>query len=220
MHDHTPASVEEAPAGPRWLLVYLVFVASGFAALLYQVVWQRVLFSIYGINIESVTVVVTAFMLGLGFGSLAGGALSRDPRRRVLRWFAVVEAGIGVFGLLSLDLFRVVGQATLDRSPWVTGALTFALLLLPTLLMGATLPLLVAHLVRRSGNVGQSVGTLYFVNTLGAALASTAAVTHFLPHLALTGTVRAAAALNLLAAGVVAFHDLRARPLSLQGSTP
>ncbi len=59
------------------------FLASGFAALIYQVVWQRVLFAVFGINIEAVTVVVTAFLLGLGFGSLLGGHLSRNrsPRR-------------------------------------------------------------------------------------------------------------------------------------------
>ena len=61
-------------------MIWLVFFLSGFAALLYQIVWQRALFAIYGINIESVTMVVTAFMLGLGLGSLAGGALSKDPQ--------------------------------------------------------------------------------------------------------------------------------------------
>src|ERR1700704_2786353 len=55
----------------RWL--YLLFFVSGFPALIYQIVWQRALFAIYGVNIESVTVVVSAFMLGLGLGSLAGG---------------------------------------------------------------------------------------------------------------------------------------------------
>src|SRR2546427_2232945 len=56
---------------PGWLCV--LFFLSGFPALLYQVVWQRALFTIYGVNIESVTVVVSAFMLGLGLGSLVGG---------------------------------------------------------------------------------------------------------------------------------------------------
>ncbi len=56
---------------PLWL-VYPIFFLSGFAAILYQIVWQRALFTIYGTSVESVTIVVTAFMLGLGFGSLAG----------------------------------------------------------------------------------------------------------------------------------------------------
>src|SRR5262249_62138191 len=116
--------------------------------------------------------VVPAFMLGLGLGSLAGGALSKDPRRPVLVLFSLVEAAIGLFGVTSLALFRAVGSATLTLSPALTACVTFALVLVPTMLMGGTLPLLVAHEVRASGNVGRSGGTLYFVNTLGSALAS------------------------------------------------
>ena len=56
---------------------YLLFFLSGFPALLYQIVWQRALFTLYGVNIESVTMIVTVFMLGLGLGSLAGGRLSQ-----------------------------------------------------------------------------------------------------------------------------------------------
>src|SRR6185503_11280425 len=103
----------------------LVFLASGFAALLYQVVWQRSLYAIYGINIESVTVVVTAFMLGLGLGSLAGGAVSRDPRRPALLLFSIVELGIAAFGLLSLPLFRAIGRLTLQMPPVGTALVTF-----------------------------------------------------------------------------------------------
>ncbi len=80
--------------------IYAVFLLSGFAALLYQIVWQRALYAIYGINVESVTMVVTAFMLGLGLGSLGGGVVSKDPKRPVLLMFSLVELGIGLFGAL------------------------------------------------------------------------------------------------------------------------
>jgi predicted membrane-bound spermidine synthase len=176
--------------------VYAIFVVSGFSALLYQVVWQRALYAIYGINVESVTVIVTAFMLGLGVGSLAGGAVSKNPRRPALLLFALVELGIGAFGALSLALFRAVGALTLAWGPVSTAGVTFLLVLVPTTLMGATLPLLVAHAVRASGNVGRSVGALYFVNTLGSALASLAAVFCLLGALGMSRTVALAAALN------------------------
>jgi len=185
------------------LAVFFVFFLSGFAALVYQVVWQRSLFSIYGINLESVTVIVTAFMLGLGLGSLAGGALSKEPRRPVLLLFAAVEASIGAFGLVSLPLFHRVGEATLSLPPLATAGVTFLLVLAPTLLMGSTLPLLTAHLVRRSGNVGKSVGALYFVNTLGSALASVAAVALLLPRLGQARAVLVAAVVNWVAAAIV-----------------
>jgi spermidine synthase len=177
--------------------IYAVFLLSGFAALLYQVVWQRALYAIYGINIESVTMVVTAFMLGLGVGSVAGGIVSKDPKRPVLLMFSLVELGIGLFGAVSLSVFHAVGEATLGMSAVPTFFVTFLLVLIPTLLMGSTLPLLVAHLVRSSKNVGKSVGTLYFVNTLGSAFASAAAVLFVMKRAGLNGTVHAAAVLNI-----------------------
>jgi spermidine synthase len=182
--------------------IYSAFLTSGFAALLYQVVWQRALFAIYGINVESVTMVVTAFMLGLGLGSIAGGAVSRSPSRPVLLLFSMVELGIGIFGMVSLAVFYAVGNATLGMSAVGTFIVTFLLVLFPTLLMGSTLPLLVAHLVRSSNNVGRTVGTLYFVNTLGSAFASAAAVLGILAHAGQSGSVRVAAGLNFLVAAM------------------
>lgn len=182
---------------PSRAWIYLVFFLSGFAALLYQIVWQRALYAIYGINIESVTMVVTAFMLGLGLGSLAGGEVSKDAKRPVLLMFSLVELGIGLFGAVSLGVFHAVGRVTLGMSTVGTFFVTFFLVLVPTLLMGSTLPLLVAHLVRSSGNVGKSVGTLYFVNTLGSAFASAASVLFIMGRAGQLGSVRVAAALNV-----------------------
>lgn len=178
-------------------LLYGVFLASGFAALIYQVVWQRALFAIYGVNIESVTIVVSAFMLGLGIGSFGGGKLSAQPGRNLLRWFGGIELCIGAFGALSLPIFRSIGDLTAGASAPAVFALSFALIVLPTTLMGATLPLLVAHAVRLSGNVGRSVGMLYFVNTLGSALASFATATLLLGMFGQQRTVWLATALNV-----------------------
>lgn len=233
MHTDTSSPTEatsrsENAGGPSRLWLYVVFLASGFAALLYQVVWQRALYAIYGINIESVTMVVTAFMLGLGLGSLAGGAISKDKTRPVLLMFAAVEGGIGLFGVVSLAVFHAVGNATLAMSPLMTGIVTFLLVLVPTMLMGGTLPLLVGYLVRSSGNVGKSVGTLYFVNTLGSAFASAAAALHLLGHFGQGGTVRIAAAMNFLVCAVAFVQHRRlaatpaaspATPASPEGET-
>jgi predicted membrane-bound spermidine synthase len=182
---------------PGRLWIYVVFLLSGFAALLYQIVWQRALYAIYGINIESVTMVVTAFMLGLGVGSLVGGVVSKDAKRPVLLYFSLVELGIGLFGLVSLSVFHAVGNVTLGMSALPTFFVTFLLVLVPTVLMGSTLPLLVAHLVRENKNVGKSVGTLYFVNTLGSAFASAASVLFILGRAGQSGSVRIAALLNV-----------------------
>ncbi len=191
--------------------IYPVFLLSGFAALVYQVVWQRALFEIYGLNSESVAMVVTVFLLGLGVGSLAGGALSRDPGRRVLLLFALIELGIGLFGFVSLPLIRTVGSWTLRLSPLGTSLVAFALMLAPTTLMGATLPLLVAHRVRASANVGASVAALYAVNTLGSALASLVAALWLLGTLGQANSTRLAAVVNVTVALAVLAQHRRTR---------
>ncbi len=113
-------------------LVYSVFLVSGSAALIYQVVWQRALFAVYGVNIESVTVVVTAFMLGLGVGSFAGGRLANRPGAPLLTWFGLIELAIAAYGASSLWLVARVGSATAGAGAFATFGLTLLLVLLPT----------------------------------------------------------------------------------------
>jgi len=183
---------------------YALFFASGFPALLYQIVWQRSLFTIYGVNIQSVTVIVTVFMLGLGLGSLAGGRLSALPGLNVLRAFGLIELGIGSFGAFSLILFHYVERFTAGASTSSTAIVTFLLLLIPTLLMGSTLPLLVEYLVRETENVGESVGSLYSVNTFGSAVACFVASAYLMRALGQSRSIHAAAAIN----GVVGISAL------------
>lgn len=191
--------------------VYILFFFSGFPALIYQIVWQRSLFEIYGVNIESVTIVVTAFMLGLGLGSLFGGYLSKMPQVPLLMVFGVVELGIAAYGLVSLKVFHTVAIFTAGHSTLTTGAVSFLLVLLPTILMGATLPLLVEHLVRASSNVGHSVGILYFVNTLGSAAACFLAVVVLMRALGQSGSVRVAAFINIVIGCLILLMYFRTR---------
>jgi spermidine synthase len=177
---------------------YLLFFTSGCPALLYQIVWERVLFTIYGVNIQSVTMIVTVFMLGLGLGSLAGGKLSRRLGANVVRAFAFIELSIGAFGLVSLTIFHWVARFTAGAPIAATGVVAFLLLLIPTLLMGSTLPLLVEHFVQRTGNIGESIAALYSVNTLGSALACYAAALFVMRRLGEAGSVRLAVGLNLV----------------------
>jgi predicted membrane-bound spermidine synthase len=193
--------------------LYPVFFVSGFAAILYQLVWQRSLFRLLGTSMESVTMVVTAFMLGLGLGSLAGGTISEKSRRPLAVLFGLVELGIGAFGLISMPLFTWMASVTSGARGAEIGVIAFGAVLVPTLFMGATLPILVASLVRRSGNVGRSVGMLYFINTLGSAAGSLLAGIWILGALGQDRAVMAAAVLNLLAAaGVLAAHAASRRP--------
>jgi predicted membrane-bound spermidine synthase len=193
-------------------LLYAVFLLSGFAAILYQLVWQRSLFRLLGTSSESVTMVVTAFMLGLGLGSLAGGAVTVRTKWALPVIFGLVELGIGAFGLISMPLFAWIASFTSGAAGLTIGMIAFVAVLIPTLFMGGTLPILVAYLVRRSGNVGKSVGFLYFINTLGSAIGSLAASLWILGRLGQAGSVLLAASLNLaVAAGVIGLHLLHRR---------
>ncbi|HEY6444126.1 MAG TPA: fused MFS/spermidine synthase [Candidatus Acidoferrales bacterium] len=193
-----------------WL--YVLFFISGFPALIYQIVWQRALFAIYGINVESVTVVVSAFMLGLGVGSLLGGYISEKPGVPLLAIFGFAELGVSAYGISSLHLFHRVANMTGGLSTVQTGLIAFVLVVIPTALMGATLPLLVEHVVRVSGNVGRSVGVLYFVNTLGSATACIVAGKVSMRHLGMSASVVSAAAINAtIGITVLAYHVRRGR---------
>jgi predicted membrane-bound spermidine synthase len=188
---------------------YLLFFLSGFPALLYQIVWQRTLFTLYGVNIESVTMIVTVFMLGLGLGSLAGGWLSARKGIRLLLAFGLIEFSVGTFGAASLWIFHRIGSFTAGASTIATGCIAFALLLVPTMLMGSTLPLLVEHFVRRNGNIGESVGLLYSVNTLGSATACFAAAFLLMRLLGESGSVRLAVCFNLFVGAAALLLQLR-----------
>jgi predicted membrane-bound spermidine synthase len=190
-------------------LVFL-FIISGTAALIYQICWQRLLFEGFGVDIESVTIVVSTFMLGLGLGALAGGELGDRFPSHVVPMFAMIELATGAFGACSPHLIRSISAATVNGSLAAIAAVNFGLLLIPTTLMGATLPILVTHVVRRYQNLGVSVGVLYFANTLGAAFG--AGFTGFvaLYHFGLTSTIYIAAALNA-AVGAAVWFWLRPR---------
>ena len=165
----TPGERSAVFASLGWLS--FLFLVSGFAALIYQIVWQRVMFSAFGVNIESITVIVSLFMFGLGLGSLVGGVIARKYPGRAPLLFLICELCIGLFGLASIPLIKAVSRATLHGSLAEVSLAIFALLCIPTMLMGATLPILVSHLFRYNRNVGRSVGLLYCINTVGSALA-------------------------------------------------
>ena len=203
-------ALPSASAHTRLLCVLFFF--SGFPALIYQLVWQRSLFRIFGVNIESVTIIVTAFMLGLGVGALAGGWLSARRNVALLPLLATIEGLTALFGLVSLTVFEHTGRIVLGASLPVTALVTLGLVIVPTLLMGASLPVLVGHLVQRSGDTGGTVGLLYHVNTLGAGAGCLACAVLLFPLLGMTGAVRVGVAFNVLVAAgalVAHFRELR-----------
>jgi predicted membrane-bound spermidine synthase len=196
--DLSSASLPASAQPARTRLIHALFFFSGFPALIYQLTWQRSLFRIFGVNTESVTIVVTAFMLGLGLGSLAGGWITRYRKIDALLLLGVIELATAAFGVGSLALFEQVGQLALHWSLPAAAAVNLLLVIVPTLLMGATLPILISHVARITGAIGSAVGTLYYVNTLGAGVACLLCVAVIFPFSGMHAAVWIAAAINVV----------------------
>ena len=170
---HVRCSSLDPSVGLRATLVALFF-ASGFVALLYQVIWQRLLGLVTGLDLYAVTLIVAVFMLGMGLGSVAGGALAdRLQARSLLRMFAAAEIIVAMFALVSKPLYHdlLYGlAAALAGPPTLLAVAAASTLLVPTFFMGVTLPLLSKALSESVDAASLRIGSLYGWNTLGAAM--------------------------------------------------
>jgi spermidine synthase/MFS family permease len=198
----------------------LLFFLSGATGLVYELLWVRVLYQTFGSTIQSVTTVVAAYMGGLGLGAwLIGRRADRHPRPAAL--YGWLEIAIGVFGVVSPLVLALVhalylgiaGGLGLGGAPSV--ALRFGLaalvLLIPTTLMGGTLPVLArAFMGDRRDELQRSVGRLYGLNTLGAVAGTALAGFFLIEYVGIRWSLWATAAVNF-ALGAVAIRW--ARPL-------
>jgi spermidine synthase len=195
--------------GTRFALLLGCFLLSGFAALLYQTAWTRELSFVFGTSELAVAAVLAAYMGGLALGAAAAARYALHLRRPVLA-YGLLELAIAVSALLVPSGIRGInavyvgllgGASELPQAGAFAAAMfqlgaAFAVLLPPTAFMGATLPLLARHAVRREAEIGSRVGILYAVNTVGAIGGTLVAAFWLMPELGLRGTVWVGAALN------------------------
>jgi hypothetical protein len=196
----------------------VAFFATGFAALLCQIVWQRMLGIFAGSDTISAALVVGAFLAGLGLGSIIGAKIAdRLSPARALAGFALAEIGVGVFALLSkfflYDWLATDMAGVVDAAPAIF-ALCFAGLVLPTTLMGASLPLLARAVATSRENIAERIGTLYGLNTLGAGLGALVGGWVLVGQLGFVGALWLAAGLEFFAAAlsVTLLRQLRDAP--------
>ncbi|TLM65930.1 MAG: hypothetical protein FDZ70_10705, partial [Actinobacteria bacterium] len=187
-------------------LVSWAFAFSGAAALIYEVVWTRELALVFGSTVYAVSLMLAAFMTGLAVGGYAGGRLA-DRATSSVRLFALLELGVGVFGVLSIPiiralptvyflLYRGVG-ASFGMFLAVQFATAFLVMALPTVFMGASFPVVSRIATTSMQTVGHDVGTVYSVNTLGSVLGSTIAGFLLIPAVGVQWTTVVAACVNL-----------------------
>jgi len=176
-----------------------LFTVSGMCALVYQLVWTRWLGLILGNFATATATVVATFMAGLAIGNaLAGRKTSPLSPRSALRTYAFLELSLALLAGLSPVIFSTSSAlypVFTANSPTILVRTLFCVVLLlpPTILMGATLPVLVQSL--SASNPG-SLGALYALNTLGGAAGTLLAAFFLMPTLGLRGTIWLAAALN------------------------
>ncbi|RJX31793.1 MAG: MFS transporter [Oxalobacter sp.] len=184
------------------------FFLSGAAGLIYQIAWQRLLFANFGVDIESITVVVSAFMLGLGCGGYLGGRIADRYFEKSLLLFCLFEAFIGCYGIVSPYFIEFIGQTGSSSGLFTIAVLNFFSILPATVLMGGTLPMLTAWLAKKPSGVGNAIGILYFCNTLGAAIGCFATAFVLFMYFDLYQVIWMAAASNFIVA-VLAYVEGR-----------
>lgn len=190
-------------------VVLLLFFFSGASALIYEVVWGRMLVLVFGGTSFAISTVLAAFMGGLALGSYLFGKLI-DRRGHPLIVYGLLEAGIAAWALLIPALLGLLNSGygllykELDPSFYVLSllrfSLTFIVILVPTTLMGGTLPVLMRLLTATGALVGRTSALLYFANTSGAVLGTFTAGFMLIPGLGLRGTTHLAVVVNIAVA--------------------
>jgi spermidine synthase len=184
------------PAGRK--IVLLIFLLSGIAGLVYEVVWARELVLVFGNTTQAISAILTGFFAGMAVGSVVGGRLA-DRVRNPLRMYAILELLIVVVVLLTPATFRGLHEVyrgafgSLEQNTMALALVRFALAIAAlgpaTVLMGATLPTLSRYLVRDHQMMGHEFGSLYTVNTLGAIIGTLASGLVLIELIGLTETL-------------------------------
>jgi spermidine synthase len=183
---------------------------SGSAALIYESTWGRMLHRVFGVGDQAIATVLAAFFLGLGIGSALGGRFAERTKRPALA-YVLLEVGIAIWAVLSLAvipnvhaLYASLGQgASFETLTVIRLLLALLILLPPTTLMGATLPILVKVVSRAGGDWTGSATALYATNTFGAMFGAAITGLYLLPAIGINASVIAAAGGSLAAAVVV-----------------
>jgi len=195
-------------------ILIVIFLISGMAGLVYEVVWVRMLTLVFGATTYAVSTVLFSFMAGLALGSYFFGR-KIDSVRSPLRVYGFLELGIGIYALLVPGIIEILNEAYVSMfSEDIPNFLTYSLfrfvfatavLLVPTTLMGGTLPVLSRHYVRGLGTLGWDVGVLYTINTLGAVFGVLLAGFFLEATFGVNKSIQIAAAANILI-GIISLY--------------
>ncbi len=205
----TAGATREATDASVGRALQLLMLASGAAALIYEVAWTRQFASFIGSSSISMTIVLSALMAGLGIGSWLFGRVVDDwSNRRLAVWLAGCEAAVAVYALLLPSLIDAAGSAYFayvdqDHPSLALRIVLVAMLVMPPCaVMGGSLPM-ASRLMPRGQAWAQRISRLYALNTLGAAVGTVASGYLLLAWLGTTGTVIFGSMISLTVAAVL-----------------
>lgn len=189
-------------AAPALLIPALLLFVSGAAALVYQVLWIKQLSLVVGVEVYAITTGISAFFAGLALGGLLFGRWADRLQRPILLYAAleVLVAVLGVGATVGLSLAASPFAWLEQHIGLLAWVLPFALVGIPAVLMGGTLPVLVRSLAADPQQLGKAGGQLYAANTAGAIAGTLLTAFILIATLGVRGSAIAAAMLNLLAA--------------------
>jgi spermidine synthase len=194
----------------RGFIFIALFFCSGATALVYEVVWSKYLSLMFGSTVHAQTVVLAVFMGGLALGNSLFGRKA-DLLKTPIRVYGMLEIAIGLYAFFFTSIqngadavFVAAGSSILGHTWWLLllkCALSIALLLGPTILMGGTLPLLAAWLNSNLPEAGRRSALFYSINSLGAVLGAGLAGFYLIPDLGMVSTLQLTALLNVVIGG-------------------
>jgi spermidine synthase len=196
-------------------LAFYAFAFSGAAALMYEVIWTRELSLLFGSSVYAVSTMLTAFMSGLTLGAYLGGRIA-DKARNLFFVFGLLEFGIAIFGLITFPLINLISPLyfyiyNLFHQNFylfflAQFLLAFLIMLIPTSLMGATFPVVSKIETKRLEELGEDVGSVYSINTLGSIIGSFSAGFLIIPAVGVKNATLIAASLNLIVATIMMIY--------------
>ncbi|MEK9146737.1 MAG: fused MFS/spermidine synthase [Patescibacteria group bacterium] len=209
-------------------IVYLLFFFSGTAGLIYEIVWGRLLVLIFGSTTNSIVAVISAFLGGLAIGSLIAGQIAdRLSGKKLIKTYSFLEIGIGLSAASTLILLETIkstyalfsdGSSVTLTLLFIKFALTIFVLSIPTILMGATLPILVRFAESENQSLGKSVSLLYATNTIGGVVGVLISAFVLIELFGLSNSLLLAVAINLLIGAVAFFVSAKDSKVTIQKS--
>ncbi len=185
----------------RWWEALLLL--TGMSAFIYFICWRHLFFFELGPGVVNETITLSVFILGLAFGASLGGELSHRYPGELPKVFMVLQLVVGAFGLLSYPLLRLIASQLAGASASALPFLVFFSLMVPTLALGAFLPVCLRYVHQRKGDIGQIFSGFLGGNLVGAALGAVFVVLILFLLTNLIVSLLAASALNFAAAGII-----------------